>query len=154
MIKHNMILIFELNVLVKSIHMVSSILWWSITLFVISIIRPHNKTGTLSIVLPKVHKTVMYVSTISISSGIFFYLFNSNFQFYKLINTLWGNFILLSGLLSLSVYYHILSNGKKVPLNIKLKRFKRFNYQKPIILFSMLTISLMLMIFTSEALFR
>ncbi len=154
MIKHNVILIFELNVLVKSIHLVSSILWWSITLFVISIIRPYNKTGTLSIILPKVHKTVMYVSTISISSGIFFYMFNSNFQFYKLINTLWGNFILLSGLLSLSVYYHILSNGKKVPLNIKLKKFKRFNYQKPIVLFSLLTISLMLMIFASEALFR
>ena len=132
------------------IHLMSSFLWWSITFVVVVIIRPLNKTGNLSTILPKIQKIVLYDSTVSIVSGFVFFGINTNYQYYKLFNNYWGNLILLSGILSLFVYYNVLSGGKIRSIFIKLKMPLKFYDQTPIILFFMITISLILMILISK----
>ena len=60
---------------------------------VVIIIRPLNKTGNLSIILLRIQKVVVYTSTVSIVSGIVFFGINTNYQYYKLFYTTWGNII-------------------------------------------------------------
>ena len=128
----------------------SSFLWWSITFIVVVVIRPLNKTGNLSIILPKIQKIVLYASTVSIVSGFIFFGINADYQYYKLFNTFWGNMILISGVLSLFVYYNVISGGKMRSIFIKLKMPTKFYNQTPIVLFSMITVSLFLMILLSK----
>lgn len=128
----------------------SSFLWWSITFVVVVIIRPLNKTGSLSTILPRIQKIVLYDSTVAIVSGFVFFGINTNYQYYKLFNNYWGNLILISGILSLFVYYNVLSGGKIRSIFIKLKMPLKFYNQTPIILFFMITISLILMILISK----
>ncbi|MER5175093.1 MAG: hypothetical protein ABJB76_08060 [Candidatus Nitrosocosmicus sp.] len=128
----------------------SSFLWWSITFIVVVVIRPLNKTGNLSIILPKIQKIVLYASTVSIVSGFVFFGINTDCQYYKLLNTFWGNMILISGVLSLFVYYNVISGGKIRSIFIKLKMPTKFYNQTPIVLFSMITVSLFLMILLSK----
>lgn len=130
--------------------MVSSFLWWSFTFMVVMIIRPFNKTGNLSIILPRIQKIVLYSATVSIMSGIVFFGINTNYEYYKLINTTWGNIILISGILSLLVYYNVISGGKMRLIFIKLKLPSKFYNQTPLALFSMITISLTLMILITK----
>jgi hypothetical protein len=54
--------------------------------------------------------------------------------------------------LSLFVYYNVLSGGKKRSITVISKKIKGFNDQIPLMLFSMLTISIILMILTSNIL--
>ena len=117
---------------------------------VIIIIRPFNKTGNLSIILPRIQQVVLFAGTISIISGIVLFGFNTNYQYYKLFNTIWGNIILMAGILALLVYYNVISGGKIRLIFIKLKLPRKFYNQTPIILFSMITISIALMILISE----
>jgi hypothetical protein len=117
---------------------------------VVFIIRPLNKTGSLSIVLPKIQKTVSFASTISIFSGLVFFGINNNFQYYKLFTTFWGNIILIAGILSLFVYYNVMSGGKIQSIVIKLKFPRKLFNSIPLILFSMITLCLMLMILISK----
>src|ERR671921_383407 len=44
-------LIYESQVIVGIIHLVSSFLWWSITFVVVAIIRPANRSGVLSLIV-------------------------------------------------------------------------------------------------------
>ncbi len=128
----------------------SSFLWWSITFIVVVVIRPLNKTGNLSIILPKIQKIVLYASTVSVVSGFIFFGINADYHYYKLFNTFWGTMILISGVLSLFVYYNIISGGKMRSIFIKLKMPTKFYNQTPIVLFSMITVSLFLMILLSK----
>jgi hypothetical protein len=146
-------LIYELNTIINIVHLTSSFLWWSITFIVVLIIRPANKNGNLSVILPKIHNIVLYTSTVSIVSGFILFGINTDYQYYKLFFTFWGNAILISGILSLFVYYNIISRCKKRPIIIKLKKPLKFNNQIPLVLFSMITISLKLMIFISKIYF-
>jgi hypothetical protein len=125
-------------------------MWWSFTITVVFIIRPLNKTGNLSIVLPKIQKIVSFVSTISIFSGLVFFGINNNFQYYKLFTTFWGNIILIAGILSLFVYYNVISGGKIQSFVIKLKFSRKLFNLIPLVLFSMITLCLMLMIIISK----
>src|SRR5919112_3322868 len=105
-------LIYESQVIVGIIHLVSSFLWWSITFVVVAIIRPANRSGVLSVILPKVQKIVIAVSTVSTVSGLILFGINTNYQFYALFLTAWGNVILVAGILSLIVYCNVVSGGK------------------------------------------
>ena len=144
------LLIYELQIVTNIIHMISSFLWWSFTFMVVIIIRPLNKTGNLSIILPRIQKVVLYTATVSIITGIIFFGINTNYQYYKLFYTTWGNIILISGILSLLVYYNVISGGKMRLIFIKLKLPGKFYNQTPIVLFSMITISLTLMILIAK----
>ena len=126
--------------------MVSSFLWWSFTFMVVIIIRPLNKTGNISIILPRIQRVVVYTASVSIISGIVFFGINTNYQYYKLFYTIWGNIILISGVFSLLVYYNVISGGKMRLIFIHLKLPRKFYNQTPIVLFSMITISLSIMI--------
>jgi hypothetical protein len=117
---------------------------------VVLIIRPLNKTGSLSVILPKIQKIILYSSIFSITSGLIIFGINTEYQYYKLFYTLWGNIILIAGIFSLFVFYNILSGGKIRSILIKLKMPQKFYNQIPIVLFSMITISLILMILVSK----
>ena len=80
-------MIYDLNIFISIIHLMSSFLWWSITFVVVLIVRPLNKTGNLSIILPKIQKIVLYASTVSIISGFILFGINTDFQYYKLFYT-------------------------------------------------------------------
>jgi hypothetical protein len=132
------------------IHLVSSFLWWSFTVIVVLIIRPLNKTGNLSIVLPRIQKIVSYTSTVSIVSGFIFFGIITNFQYYKLITTFWGNIIVLAGIFSLIVYYNVISGGKIQSFVIGLKISRKLSNKLPLVLLSLITASIMLMILISK----
>ncbi len=117
---------------------------------VVFIIRPSNKTGNLSIILPKFQKVIIAVSTASIVSGFILFSINTNYQFYKLFLTFWGNMILVSGIVSLVVYYNIISGGKVSAVLIKPKKLPKLANQIPIVFFSMITVTLILMILISK----
>lgn len=117
---------------------------------VVLIIRPLNKSGSLSIILPKIQKIILYSSIVSITSGLAIFGINTGYQYYKLFYTPWGNLILIAGIFSLFVFYNILSGGKIRSILIKLKMPQKFYNQIPIVLFSMITISLILMILVSK----
>ena len=143
-------MVYELQILIDGIHLASSFLWWSMTFVVMAIIRPLNKKGNLSVILPRFRKIVLSVSTVSIVSGLILFGINSNYRYYELFYTFGGNMIFISGILSLFVYYNVLSGGKKRSTTVISKKIKGFNNQIPIMLFSMLTVSLILMVLISR----
>ena len=143
-------LIYESQVIVGIIHLVSSFLWWSITFVVVAIIRPANRSGVLSVILPQVQKVVIAVSTVSIISGFVLFGIHTNYQFYELFLTSWGNLIFVSGILSLIVYCNVVSGGKIGSMIIKLKKLPKLANQVPIMFFSMITITLTFMILISK----
>ena len=142
-------MISEYSILIQGIHLITSILWWSITLIVINIIRPLNKGGNLSITLPQIRRLVILASTISIASGIVLFGFNSNFQFEDLVYTTKGNVILFSGYLSLIVYYHVLSGSNPNSMISKLHKVLKLNKFIPSIIFGFLTTAMVSMILAS-----
>ena len=146
-------MIGEYSILIQGIHSISSILWWSVTLIVITIIRPLNGEGNLSIILPRIRKLVIFASTVSIASGFVLFGLNSNFQFEDLINTTKGNVILFSGSLSLIVYYHVLSGSKPNSVASKLHKVLKLNKFIPYIMFGFLTAALVSMILASAIIF-
>jgi len=141
-------LISEYSILIQGIHLVTSILWWSVTLIVITIIRPLNKGGNLSIILPQIRRLVIFASTISIVSGFVLFGVNSNFRFEDLVYTTKGNVILLSGSLSLIVYYHVLSGSKPNSMT-KLHKVLKLDKFVPHIMFGYLTAAMVSMILAS-----
>jgi nitric oxide reductase large subunit len=147
-------LTLEIQILVNSIHLASSFLWWSMTFVVLAIIRPLNKKGNLSVILPRFRKIVLCVSTVSIVSGLILFGINSNYRYYELFYTFGGNMVFISGILSLFVYYNVLSGGKNRSITVISKKIKGFNDRIPIMLFSMLTMSLILMILISRVFLR
>lgn len=117
---------------------------------VVAIIRPANRSGVLSVILPKVQKIVIAVSTVSIISGFIIFGISTNYQFYSLFLTSWGNMILVSGILSLIVYCNVVSGGKISEMIIKLNKLPKLENHIPIVFFSMITITLTFMILVSK----
>ena len=146
-------MIGEYSILIQGIHSISSILWWSVTLIVVTIIRPLNGGGNLSIILPHIRKLVIFASTVSITSGLVLFGLNSNFQFEDLIHTTKGNVILFSGSLSLIVYYHVLSGSKPDSVASKLHKVLKLTKFIPYIMFGFLTVAMALMILASAIIF-
>jgi hypothetical protein len=120
-----------LDFLTSYIHFFSSVLLWGITFFVFFILRPVNREGSLSLILPRIHRFILPISTISILSGIALTFININFDPYRLFNTIWGYLLIIGGLFSIPVYLVILSQSKagniKIQLNKK-KNFKKKNF--------------------------
>lgn len=142
-----------LFVLLMYFHFLSSILWWSITFFVIFILSPINKTGSLSILLPRIHKFIIPISTITLISGFLLLLVNIEGDFSRILNSSWGKMIVLGGVLSLPVYINILIHSKTRNIKLQLKRNDKSIKRKtilPYILFSFLSLSIGIMIFIAN----
>ncbi len=120
---------------------------------VILIIKPLNKNGELSILLPKFQKIVFYTSMVSLTSGFILFGVNTDFQYYKLFSTLWGNGIILSGIISLFVFYNIASGGKLRSIIIKINAPKGLYNKIPLIMFGLITITLISMILLTKTFF-
>lgn len=134
--------------------MIFSLLWWSTTFVVIFVIRPVNRTGNLSVVLPRIRKIILIASTISIVSGLILFWLLFDFGGHTLVITTKGILILTSGSLSLVVYYHILL-GTRTRLS-----YSKSNMQKgivlvkgmPYLMFGFLTITMISMVIVSSML--
>ncbi len=141
-----------LDFLTSYIHFFSSVLWWGITFFVFFILRPVNKEGSLSLILPRIHRFILPISTISILSGIALTFININFDPYRLFNTIWGYLLIIGGLFSIPVYLVILSQSKAG--NIKIQLNKKKNFKKkilpPYLLFILLSITIIIMVFVTK----
>ena len=145
-------MISEFIALIQGIHMIFSLLWWSTTFVIIFVIRPANRTGILSVILPKIRKIIILASTISIVSGLILFglLFNLSGQ--TLVITTKSILILTSGALSLIVYYHILLGTHTRLFNSKSNtRNGRFLIKGvPYLMFGLLTITMILMVIASS----
>jgi len=141
-----------LDFLTSYIHFFSSVLWWGITFFVFFILRPVNREGSYSLILPRIHRFILPISTISILSGIALTFININFEPYRLFNTIWGYLLIIGGLFSIPVYLVILSQSKLV--NIKIQLNKKKNFKKkilpPYLLFILLSITIIIMVFVTK----
>jgi len=134
------------------IHFFSSVLWWGITFFVFFILRPVNREGSYSLILPRIHRFILPISTISILSGIALTFININFDPYRLFNTIWGYLVIIGGLFSIPVYLVILSQSKPVNIKIQLNKKKNFNKKilPPYFLFILLSITIFIMVFVTK----
>ena len=141
-----------LDFLTLYIHFFSSVLWWGITFFVFFILRPVNREGSYSLILPRIHRFILPISTISILSGIALTFININFDPYRLFNTIWGYLLIVGGLFSIPVYLFILSQSK--PGNTKIQLNKKENFKKkilpPYLLFILLSITILIMVFVTN----
>jgi hypothetical protein len=141
-----------LDFLTLYIHFFSSVLWWGITFFVFFILRPVNREGSYSLILPRIHRFILPISTISILSGIVLTFININFDPYRLFNTIWGYLVIIGGLFSIPVYLVILSQSKPVNIKIQLNKKKNFNKKilPPYFLFILLSITIFIMVFVTK----
>ena len=141
-----------LGFLTSYIHFFSSVLWWGITFFVFFILRPVNREGSYSLILPRIHQFILPISTISILSGIALTFININFDPYRLFNTIGGNLLIIGGFFSIPVYLVILSQSKLG--NIKIQLNKKKNFKKkilpPYLLFILLSITIFIMVFVTK----
>jgi hypothetical protein len=141
-----------LGFLTSYIHFSSSVLWWGITFFVFFILRPVNREGSYSLILPRIHQFILPISTISILSGIALTFININFDPYRLFNTIVGYLLIIGGLFSIPVYLVILSQSKLG--NIKIQLNKKKNFKKkilpPYLLFILLSITIFIMVFVTK----
>ena len=134
-------------------HLLSAVLWWSITFFVIFILSPINKGGSLSILLPRIHKFIIPISTVTLISGFLLLMINIEGDFSRIWTSIWGKMILIGGIFSLPVYIIILIRSKTRNIKLQLNRGKRSTKSKPILpylLFSSLSISIAIMIFIAN----
>ena len=141
-----------LGFLTSYIHFFSSVLWWGITFFVFFILRPVNREGSYSLILPRIHQFILPISTISILSGIALTFININFDPYRLFNTIWGYLLIIGGLFSIPVYLVILSQSKLGNIKIQLNKKKNFikKILPPYLLFILLSITIFIMVFVTK----
>lgn len=136
--------------LMLSIHLVFSLLWWSTTLVVIFIIRPSNRSGVMSPILPKIRKLVLIASSASIFSGLVLYGLFSNLNFQSYFHSHSGLVILISGSLSLIVYFHVLRGNAHHKFLAKRKSLgKAIQTYIPFIMFGLLTATMISMVIVS-----
>lgn len=140
------------NFMISFIHFLSGILWWGITFFVVFILSPVNKRGIFSSLLPRVHRFVIFISTITIISGIFLTLITFNFDFFNLFSSSRGQTILIGGTFSIPVYVTVVFRSRKRNIVLKMNKRQFVNnfHFLPYFLFALLSITLGIMIFVSE----
>ena len=140
------------NFMISFIHFLSGILWWGITFFVVFILSPVNKRGIFSSLLPRVHRFVIIISTITIISGIFLTLITFNFDFFNLFSSSRGQTILIGGTFSIPVYVTVVFQSRKRNIVLKMNKRQFVNnfHFLPYFLFALLSITLGIMIFVSE----
>jgi hypothetical protein len=96
-----------LFVLLMYIHFLSAVLWWSITFFVIFILKPISKARTFSTLLPRIHEFIISISTITLISGFLLLIINLEDDYSRMLASSWGIMILLGGAFSLPIYNYI-----------------------------------------------
>ena len=141
-----------LDFLITYIHLFSSFLWWGLTFFVIFILGPVNKKGFYSSILPRIHKFVIPISTLSIFSGIVLTFINIDFDLNRLFNSIWGYMLIVGGLFSLPVYLIVIfrSKNRNVKVQLGKKKLPQYNNLLPYLVFLFLSITISLMIFVTQ----
>ncbi|MGD1836487.1 MAG: hypothetical protein ACPKPY_00330 [Nitrososphaeraceae archaeon] len=107
-------------------------------------------------VFPIIHRYVLSLSTIAISSGLLITIINLEFNILKFFNVEWNFLLLISGITSIPVYVTILLRSKTRPMTLKTNIKLQSKKKKPVlpyILFILLTFTLLSMIFISESYF-
>jgi len=145
----------NIGFLITYVHIFSSFLWWGLTFFVIFILRPVNKTGVYSPILPRIHKFVIPLSTLSIISGIVLTMIRIDFEMDRLFESLWGYLLIIGGSFSIPVYLIVVIRSKKRDVKLQLRKKKSFQYDNyiPYIAFLLLSITISLMIFVTHWLY-
>jgi hypothetical protein len=145
----------NIGFLITYVHIFSSVLWWGLTFFVIFILRPVNKTGVYSPILPRIHKFVIPLSTLSIISGIVLTMIKIDFEMDRLFESLWGYLLIIGGSFSIPVYLIVVIRSKKRDVKLQLRKKKSFQYDNyiPYIAFLLLSITISLMIFVTHWLY-
>jgi hypothetical protein len=140
---------------IRYIHFFSSIIWWGIMFFMFVIIFPVNKDGRYSTLFPRVQRFMKIIASVAMASGIFL-------RQYKVDRGgSWGYALITGAIFSVFVYIHIL-----MPSTSTLrKNANTMNYRKnsqrgkiskrfvPWLLFTLLTITIALMLYASDSLF-
>ncbi len=142
----------NISFLITYVHMFSSFLWWGLTFFVIFILRPVNKTGVYSPILPRIHKFVIPLSTLSIISGSILTMINIDFEIDRLFESIWGYLLVIGGSFSIPVYLIVIFRSKKPDTKLQLRKKKSFQYNNyiPYVAFLLLSITISLMIFVTH----
>ena len=138
--------------LLTYLHLFSSFLWWGLTFFVIFILGPVNKKGAFSSILPRIHKFIIPISTLSLLSGILLTLINIDFDLSRL-NSLWGYLLIVAGSFSIPVYFIVMIRSKQRNIKIGITKKKNLpNYNKilPYFVFLLLSITISLMIYVTQ----
>lgn len=140
------------NFIISFIHFLSGILWWGITFFVVFILSPVNKKEIFSSLLPRVHRFVIFISTITIISGIFLTLISFNFDFFNLVSSSRGQTILIGGTFSIPVYVTVVFRSQRRNIVLKMNKRQSVNnfHFLPYFLFALLSITLGIMIFVGQ----
>lgn len=136
------------------VHIISGTLWWGFAFFIIFIINPKNRKGVISFILPTVQKYVVAISTIAIISGILLFLVNMNSDWNKSIESLWGKSVVVGGIFSIPPYLRVLFSykGSNLIPSLSKKKKIRFVIFMPHLYFGMLTITIMIMIYSTQLL--
>jgi hypothetical protein len=102
--------------------------------------------------LPRVHRFVIFISTITIISGIFLTLLSFNFNFFNLFSSSLGQMILIGGTFSIPVYVTVVFRSKRrnIVLKINKRQFVNNFHFLPYFLFALLSITLGIMIFIGQ----
>ena len=120
--------------------------------FVVVILGPINRNGPYSLILPRIHKFILPISTVSITSGLALTFININFDPNRLFNSLWVYMLILGGLFSIPVYLVILFRSKKRTIIIQLSKKRNFKKTNllPFLLFALLSSTIFIMIFVTK----
>jgi uncharacterized membrane protein len=102
--------------------------------------------------LPRVHRFVIFISTITIISGIFLTLISFNLNFFNLFSSSLGQTILIGGTFSIPVYVIVVFRSKRRNIVLKTKKMQYVNnfYFLPYFLFALLSTTLGIMIFVGQ----
>jgi hypothetical protein len=169
------------SLVIRYIHFFSSIMWWGMMFFMFVIIFPANKDGRYSTLFPRVQRFMKVIASVALASGIVLTLVNTKFSIETLFRSSWGYTILTGATISIFVYVHILMQNSRsktttttaaasssllIPSTSSRKNSKNTiihskNTQKrkiskrfiPWLLFTLLTITVALMVYASHGFF-
>jgi hypothetical protein len=152
-------------------------MWWGIMFFMFVIIFPANKDGRYSTLFPRVQIFMKIIASVAMASGILLTSVNTKFTVEGLFSTSWGHTIITGAIISIFVYIHILmpKRDKAIPpaassllmpsTSTLRKNANTMNYRNngqrriiskrciPWLLFTLLTITIALMVYASDSLF-
>ncbi|MFZ0221208.1 MAG: hypothetical protein WAM42_05870 [Candidatus Nitrosopolaris sp.] len=161
------------NVTIRYIHFFSSIIWWGIMFFMFVIVFPVNKDGRYSTLFPRVQRFMKIIASIAMVSGILLTFVNTKFTVEGLVTNRWGCTLIIGAMTSVFVYIHILmpkraqttpppasilmpsaynlrKNANTMNDRSNIQRMKISKRFVPWLLFSLLTISIALMVSVSD----
>ena len=145
--------------------------------FMFVIIFPVNKDGRYSTLFPRVQRFMKIIASVAMVSGILLTFVNTKFTVRGLFSTSWGYALITGAMFSVFVYIHIFMPKREkttpaatssllMPSTSTLgKNANTMNYRKnnqrvkiskrfiPWLLFTLLTITIALMLYASDSLF-